>query len=471
MGWFIKAIKWIGALLAILILAVFAWIGIAPPELLRVGTAYSAKIVCSNVFIAGRDAKEVLAVDVQAPGHPLLRTVSVSVDEGTKTVRARMFGYAAESVAVAREGLGCAVAPDGDVKSAGAFAAAPAAAVMDAASLWPDGEAVQLSQDPAIAAILDDPAMTGPGMRAVVVVKNGRIVAERYGEGFVPQVPLLGWSMTKTVNAALAGTATKDGTLMIDQKGLLPAMEGGRETITVADLMGMASGLSWNEGYGDVSDVTRMLYLEPDMAGFASRSPLVAAGAAGIGKTFNYSSGTSVMLARIWQGAVGGGQAALDWPRAKLFGPLGMKSATFEVDARGTFVGSSYLYATARDWARFGQFMLQKGVWNRQEILPAGFADWMMQPHPASITKWGRPEYGQGQIWLRGPDAGTPEGEDPDKGYDLPADTVWMLGHDGQAIAIVPSKGLVMVRMGLTPSKLGYKPQKMLQALIAATGG
>ncbi len=471
MGWIVKAIKWIGGTIAIMILAAAVWIGIAPPELLRVGTAYSAKIVCSNVFLAGRKAEEVLAADVQAPGHPLLRTVSVTVDEGTKTVKARMFGYAAESVAVAREGLGCAIAPDGDVAAAGAFKAAEGVATQLKDGIWPDGNIVQPSQDPAIAAILDDSVMTGPDMRAVVVVKNGRIVAERYGKGFAPETPLLGWSMTKTVTAALVGTAVKDGKLAPDKAGLLATMDGDRAKIRLADLTGMASGLDWNEGYGDVSDVTRMLYLEPDMAGFASSRPLGAVGAGAIGTTFNYSSGTSVMLSRIWQEAVGGGQAALDWPRAKLFGPLGMTSAVLETDARGTFVGSSYLYATARDWARFGQFILQKGVWNGQELLPAGYADWMMAPHPASMAKWGEPEYGQGQIWLRGPDAGVPDGEDPDKGYTLPADTVWMLGHDGQSMAIVPSKNLVVVRLGLTPSKLGYRSQAMVQALIAATGG
>lgn len=470
MGWIVKTIKWIGGLLAILILAGFAWIGVAPPELLRVGTAYSAKIVCSNHFVAGRDADEVLAVDVQAPGHPLLRTVSVTVDEQAKTVKARMFGFVAESVAVARNGLGCAVVPDGDVAAASAFKAAEGVAMQLSEGIWPDGNIVQPSQDPTIAKILDDPAMTGSGMRAVVVVKNGRIVAEKYRDGFGPETPLLGWSMTKTVTAALIGTAVKDGKLSLDQTGLLPYLPD-ELPIRLQDLMGMASGLAWNEGYGDVSDVTRMLYLLPDMARFAMSQPLTPQGTAAIGKVFNYSSGTSVALSAIWQEAVGGGQASLDWPRAKLFGPLGMTSAVFETDARGTFVGSSYLYATARDWARFGQFILQKGVWNGQEILPVGYADWMTAPHPASRTAWGEAEYGQGQIWLRGPEAGVPEGEDPDKGFGLPPDTVWMLGHDGQATAIIPSKNLVVVRMGLTPSKLGYRPQAMMQALIAATGG
>ena len=133
----------------------------------------------------------------------------------------------------------------------------------------------------------------------------------------------------------------------------------------------MSSGLAFDEDYGDVTDVTRMLYLEPDMAAFAAGKPL----AQPVGSHFNYSSGSSVLLARLWQDAAPG--AALDWPRAQLFGPLGMRSAVMEADARGTFVGSSYLYATGRDWARFGLLLLQDGQWDGRALLPPGWVQWM----------------------------------------------------------------------------------------------
>src|SRR5690606_29971883 len=122
----------------------------------------------------------------------------------------------------------------------------------------------------------------------------------------------------------------------------------------------MSSGLEFNEDYGSVTDVTRMLYLEPDMAAFAADKPLVAVP----GERFSYSSGTTALLSRIWQDAFIAPQEALAWPRQELFAPLGMASAVFETDARGTFVGSSYLYATARDWARFGEFLRKDGEWN-----------------------------------------------------------------------------------------------------------
>ena len=216
-------------------------------------------------------------------------------------------------------------------------------------------------------------------------------------------------------------------------------------------------GSKWNEGYGSVSDVTRMLYLEPDMAMIGRVQPSETAP----GGSFNYSSGTTVLLSRIFQDAIG--EKAADYPRHALFGPIGMRSAVFETDARGTFVGSSYLYATARDWARFGQFLLQDGKWDGRLILPPGYVKMMSEPAPASNGT-----YGKAQVWLHGPTAGTREGEHPDAGYDLPDDAFWMLGHDGQSIVVIPSADLVVVRLGLTPSSLGYKPQGMVVNLLKA---
>ncbi|TPI14405.1 serine hydrolase [Mesorhizobium sp. B4-1-3] len=453
-----KFIKWLLGLVILAVIGLFAWLYFAPPELIRVGSGYSAKIVCSNVFIAGRDPNQVLAVDVQAPGHPLLRLMKVSVDRKRGMVSAGLFWVFGKSVAVERFGVGCASVPDGDTGKArqtSLRAVPPAAAQPD--TLWPDGDRVDASQNSEVAKIVDDVAMAGIGMRAIVVVKNGRIVAERYGEGFSAKTPLLGWSMTKTVNAAIVGTLVKDGKLALDKKGLFaPWKADGRAAISLADMMAMSSGLAFNEDYGDVADVTRMLYLEPDMAGFAEAQPLTGE----VGKVFSYSSGTAVMLSRLWQDAIGDKTKALAWPRTALFEPLGMHSAVLETDEQGTFVGSSYLYATARDWARFGQFLLQGGVWNGTQILPAGFVDWMREPAPASKV------YGKGQVWIEGPG----DEEKPGAGISagLPKDTYWMEGHDGQTVAIVPSEQLVVVRLGLTPAKLGYRPQRMVGALVKA---
>lgn len=454
-----RLFRWLFALLLVAAIGAAGWLYLRPPALFQVGAGYSAKIVCSNVFIVGRDAPEVLELDVQAPGHPLLKFMRVSVDEDAKVVTASLLGLFGEGTAVARDGYGCSEVPDGNLAAVAPLpkAAAPAEPT---AGIWPDGETVEPSQDPAVMKILDDPAMTGPGMRGVVVVHAGRIIGERYGAGFSAKTPLLGWSMTKSVTAAIIGTLVKAGKLSIDQKDLVGEWNGdGRAAISLSDLMAMSSGLEFNEDYGDVTDVTRMLYLEPDMAGFAASKPLTSE----IGEVWSYSSGTTNILSRIWQASLGDPAAALVWPRQALFDPIGMTSAVLETDARGTFVGSSYLYATARDWARFGLLMLQDGVWKEREILPPGFVSWMREPVPASNG-----EYGRGQVWLHGSDAGAPAGQEPDEGFDLPDDTYWFLGHDGQSIAIIPSRQLVVVRLGLTPSKLGYRSQALVSALVKA---
>ena len=426
-----------------------------PPELLRVGANYSAKMVCSNVFLAGRDAQAVLADDVQAPGNPILKAIHVSVDRERRLVHADLLGFIGHGLALYRPGTGCAVVPDGDVARAAQYQFTPAQLPAPRADLlWPQGAQAQTVD--AVQALLAQDALAGPGMRGIAVIHHGRLIAQRYGAGFNAATPLLGWSMTKSVTAALVGLQIADGKLSLQQQGFWPAGDP-RARIALADLMAMSSGLNYNEGYGDVSDVTRMLYLEPDMAGYTHSQPLLHAP----GTVWNYSSGTTVLMSRIWQQAAGAHALAL--PQQRLFAPLGMSSAVLEADARGNLVGSSYLYATAQDWARYGQFLLQDGVWNGQRLLPDGYVAWMQKVAPASGG-----QYGQGQVWRWGPEGSTPEGQNPDLPFKLPADTYWMEGHDGQSVAIVPSRDLVVVRLGLTPARMAYYPQAMLAAILKA---
>ncbi|GAB4350031.1 MAG: serine hydrolase [Oricola sp.] len=461
-GWGGRLMRIVKALLLLVVVALAGlagWLYVAPPDLIRVGSGYTAKIVCSNVFLAGRDPRDVLEVDVQAPGNPLLRLMRVAVDRNGGVVRTGLFGLFGNGLALYREGQGCAAVPDGDLAAARAVPAVPAhEPVAPGEGLWPLGEAVEPPDNAALEAVLDDPALAGPGMRAIVVVKDGRIVGERYGDGFGPQSPLLGWSMTKTVTSAIIGTLIREGRLSLADRNLFADWTDGRAGIALSDMLGMASDLLWNEEYGSVSDVTRMLYLEPDMAGFAASMPLDEANGGAIGEVFEYSSGTTVMLSRIWQNAFADPAEALAWPRRALFDPLGMRSAVIETDESGTFVGSSYMYATARDWARFGQFLLQRGVWNGRSVLPVGYVDWMVEPHPASDG-----QYGRGHVWLSQPKA-----EYPGPNADLPADAFHMEGHDGQSVSVIPSENLVVVRLGLTPYDRGYKVGFLVEKLIGA---
>ncbi|NKN36187.1 serine hydrolase [Agrobacterium sp. a22-2] len=437
-----------------LLVGVIAWLSVAPPELLRVGTGYAAKIVCSNVFLAKRDGAQVLAQDVQAPGHPLLRTVHVDVDREQGSVTARLLRVFVPATAVYREGLGCVSVADGDLET---VLAAPPAALpplpKPAAGPWPAG-GDSAANDPRLASVLGDRDLTGSGMRAVVIIKDGQLAGEAYGPDFDRDTPLLGWSIAKTVNAAILGRAVAEGRIDLEAKGVFAEWsDDARASITPTDLMAMQSGLQFNEDYGGVADVTRMLYLEPDMAAFAAAMPSIASP----GAAFNYSSGTSVMLARLWMNTFEDPAAALAYPRTALFGPLGMTSAVMETDQAGTFVASSYLYATAPDWARFGQFLLQDGEWNGVRLLPAGFVQSMQAPSRASGGR-----YTNGQAWQVGP------GDEPDGRFGLPGDTYWAQGHDGQSIAIVPSERLVVVRLGLTPYSVGYRPQPLVKAVIDA---
>jgi CubicO group peptidase (beta-lactamase class C family) len=455
------AVRTAGALVLLPIaLAIALWF--KPPDILRVGANYSAKIVCSNVFLAGREPEEVMRTDVQAPGIALLRLMRASVDRERGVVRAGLLGFIGDGLAVARPGTGCAVIPDGDLelgapdRRGGAPEAVASASEAAANAFWPDGNAIET--DATLDRVLDDDTLAGPGMRAIVVVKRGRIVAERYAAGFSSTTPLLGWSMTKSVLAGLVGVLIKEGRLTLDQTaGWLVMGGGGREHIRIADLLAMSSGLRFNEEYGAVSDVTRMLYLQPDMAGFARRQPL----AHPAGEFWSYSSGTANILSRIAQDAAG--PLAANYPARKLFVPLGMTSATMETDEHGTLVGSSYMYASARDWARYGQFLLQDGVWRGQELLPRGYVAMMAAPVAASGG-----EYGHGLVWLWASSAVTP-GKNPDAAYGIPADTFWMEGHDGQVTSIIPSRSLVVVRMGLTPARDHYLPQPLVKSILEAT--
>lgn len=446
---------WTLSALALAVVVAASWLIVSPPALLSVGSGYAAKIVCSNVFIAGRDPARVLAEDVQAPGHPLLKFMRQDVDFEGKTVTTRLLGLFAPGYAVWHEGFGCAGVPDGDFRAAQqAVSDVPLPVIPpgDPAVAWPDGEAV--TPDARLAALLADPALAGPGMRAVVVVHDGRIVAEAYGDGFSQATPLLGWSMTKTVNAALVGRLMQAGALSPETSDLFPEWRGdARSAITLGQLLAMESGLAFNEDYGAVTDVTRMLFLEPDMTRFAVSLPLEA----NPGEAFNYSSGTAVLLSRLWMGALGGRVQALSFPSRGLFAPLGMASAVMEPDETGIFVGSSYMYATARDWARFSLLLLNNGVWKANRLLPDGLVAAMATPTAASGGVYSRM-----QTWTHGP------GEKRDTDYGLPEDTFWMLGHDGQSVAVVPSRGLAVVRMGLTPSKLGYRPQPLVRQILDA---
>jgi CubicO group peptidase (beta-lactamase class C family) len=301
--------------------------------------------------------------------------------------------------------------------------------------------------------------------RAVVVVRGGRIVAERYAPGFPRETRLQGWSVTKSIVNALVALRVRDGKLDLRAPADVPAWRGAgdpRGAITPDVLLRASSGLGWSETYEDGplrSSVIAMLYRDGrrDMARFAAERTL----AHPVDTHFSYSSGTTLILCGVLRRGFGGDDAAYRaFPRRALFEPLGMRSALLETDASGTFVGSSYSWATARDWARFGLLYLRDGVWDGARLLPAGWVDYTRTPTPTSP----RGEYGA-HFWLN---AGWPERGVAPPEPRAPRDLFYASGHDGQVVAIVPSRDLVVVRLGLTPSDGRYDLDGFVAAVANA---
>ena len=301
-----------------------------------------------------------------------------------------------------------------------------------------------------------DRAFTEPGpsprrTRAIVIVQDGVIVGERYASGITVDTPLNGWSMTKSAMGALIGTMVGEGRLSLAGTNLLPQWsDDARAGISLEDLLRMRSGLRFSEVYSDpLSDVTRMLFDGSDAGGFAASRPLEHAP----GSVWKYSSGTSNILSLIARRTLGEAEY-LAWPRHALFDPLGMTSAVLETDATGTFVGSSYLFASARDWARFGLAHTGGGA------LPDGWARFAATPTPqAPDGKYGA------HWWLKlSKELG---GETPNAAK-IPAGAFHALGHEGQCVTVIPSRRLVVVRFGVSIDIKAWDHAAFLAELLEA---
>jgi CubicO group peptidase (beta-lactamase class C family) len=421
-------------------LGVGGWLAL---RIFPIGTGAVAKTVCSDVFVAGREAEGLLAEEL-----PKAFFVSYEVDASAGTVTADAYGLQAKT-AVHRPGLGCALALDVEPEQlrAEGFEVTPRPA-SDAP--WPAGEGTDPRPDPpgldraALEAAIDEVFAVpdeGPPLntRAVLVVHRGRLLAERYAPGFDAGTPQLGWSMTKSVTSALVGILVGRGEIDIDAPigfASWSAPDDPRAELTWDHLLRMSSGLEFNEDYGLRTDVTVMLYDVHD----GSSLPLERELAAPVDTTWYYSSGTTNLLTRRIREVLGDDAAYHRFPHDALFEPVGMHSAVMETDPSGTFVGSSFMYATPRDWARFGQLYLQDGVWEGERILPDGWVARSVAPTPT------HPSAGYGmQWWLNA-------AEDPEQRAlpGVPPDAYFASGHQGQMVLVVPSREAVIVRHGMT---------------------
>jgi CubicO group peptidase (beta-lactamase class C family) len=408
------------------------------------GTGYEAQTLCSAVFISGRTPDSVRAAEFQGL-HPLLRLVSLDLDRPHRIVRASLLGLGAQK-AVFRPGLGCTLADAGTVLPPGPSSLTTQRTPPDdviargVGDLPPGTDRSRLA-----AAVVHAFAETNTAeplrTRAFLVLMDGRPIAERYAPSFDKDMPLDGYSMTKTVLGALTGILVAKGRLRLDQADLRPEWTSRgdpRARITVDQLLHMSSGLEWSEeSRSPRGDALIMAFHDRDVTALAANRPL----AHPPGTVFTYSSGATNILSGVLQRALRDDASAyLALPRTAIFDRIGMSSAMITPDASGTLIASTVGFATARDWARFGELYRNDGRWNDEQVLPPGWVAYSACPQGAA----GGADYGA-MIHLNHGPAGRPQ----DRPHPLlPSDALLLTGQFGQVTTIIPSRRLVVVRLG-----------------------
>lgn len=437
-----------------------------PPDL---GTAVSAQIACAGIFVTGRSEADVLRDDVHAFA-PFTKAITLAVDRKARTVTASAPG-AEVRTALYRPAVGCTLLSGRvPIRELERQAAKLKPMKAHAGRPWPIGDAAakavasdieREALDKAVDAAFRDQNKNGyPDTRAIVVVQGGAIVAERYAPGFDRTSRLLGWSASKSLAGTLVGLLVDDGVLELDAPAPVPEWQrpgDPRAAITLRQLLNMASGLRFQESYKPGNNSIAMLFAASDMGAMAASLPLEHAP----GSTWSYSSGTTNILSAIVFRATGGTLERMTrYARKRLFEPAGMTSAMIEPDEAGVMVGSSYAYATARDWARFGLLYLNDGVLGGKRLLSHDWIAFAGAPTAAAL----RPSYG-GQFWIN---QGDDDGPRSRIFKDLPADTLMARGHNHQIVAIIPSRDAVIVRLGWTPEGQSFDHNTYLSHILAA---
>ncbi len=411
------------------------------------GAAYKAKVACSEIFLAGRTREAVLTSDFENI-DPFLDRMTVVVDDAKReTIAAGPLGLG-RAKAVYRDGYGCTL------ENRKPLAALPTLAPV-APEPWIDAtinseHTVDRTDTTKLNALIEAAfADSAAGNRALLVAVDGKIVAEGYADGFSKTTRLASWSMAKSVTATVLGAAVLQGLVDLSDPAPVPEWQGdaARSKITWNDLLHMQSGLAFDENYGGMrSDVNLMLFHEADAGGYAADKSAIYPP----GEHWAYSSGTVNLLARTLRHVLEDTGADYHaFARDAVYAPIGAASVVMEPDASGTSIGSSYVYATARDWARLGELYLRGGAWETKRILPEGWSDDVAVPATASDNQYGA------YFWLNRDGVNGGEG-----GQDkttrarfvpgLPEDAYFMSGHEGQFVFIIPSKNMVIVRTGIT---------------------
>jgi len=441
------------------------------------GAGFVAKNICSGHFVSGMPVDQVIAEAI-APIDTSLGEMNVTVDEDAGTVDGDIYGLFARR-AVRVPGAGCALVVPG--AEAPEFVITELDTPTPTNQPWPLGEGpidrtmLGVDYDALNAAIEDAFTDIDPdrprNTKAIAVIWRGTLIAEHYDDGIDAATPLISWSMAKSVtNAQLAllyGREEVDLFGTFDVSEWQGQNEDGendpRAEITLDQMLRMSSGLHFDETYAVGSEVTRMLSHEADAGAFAANMPLEHEP----GEVWYYSSGTSNILSRLIRQTVGGAtQDHYEFAQRELFWPLHAYSFVQEADPSGTFIGSSYVYASARDWARLGQLFLQDGVWAGNRLLPRGWVDYSRTATPNNPQR----NYGA-HFWLNQEPL---EGYEVVDGYpapiwpDVPRDAYSMNGFQGQHVVIVPSQDLVVVRLGFAGDYLGTGMNELVAGAIEA---
>jgi CubicO group peptidase (beta-lactamase class C family) len=438
-------------LFALVLLLIIFYFGFTTYPKLELISGFSAKSVASGHFLDHR-SKEL--IEKSDNDIPLMELATNKIDEAGKFTTSAVYGLK-ERKAIYREGLGATLIND-DFDVSKPYLLPKRTKLVNNLpfpygnnnpkdTLFSNVDYAKLKK--AIDDSFDKNGGKAKRTRAVVVLYKDKLIAEQYDKGFNKDSKILGWSMTKSITSSAFGVLAKQGKIDIYKPAPIAEWKNDdRKIITINDLLHMNSGLEWEENYSTICDATKMLFQAEDMGKVQMDKPAQFKP----NTHWNYSSGTTNLLSRILRAQFKTQQEYLDFWYSAVIDKIGMNSMIVEQDMTGTFVGSSYGWATPRDWSKFGLLYLHKGNWNGEQILDESWVKYTSTPTNTSDGKYGA------QFWLN---AG---GKFP----DVPRDMFYCSGYQGQMVAIIPSLDMVIVRMGLKEEDQGFDFNGFLKGII-----
>lgn len=411
-------------LVAVLIIVIYNY------SKLNILAGYSAKNTASSVFVAKRT---LTFTDTTDNNFSPVSLASDKVNLKTKTAISSVFGLLTRK-AIIREGLGSVLTLEEEDEIAAYLT--PRRLQPDNNTPFPYGngeqnnfmfEQIDYSKlNTSVSSIFTKEDKS----RAVVVIYKDQIIAEKYADGFSKDSKFLGWSMTKSILSTVFGVMQHQGKINVMENAPIAAWKNdARKNITINNLLQMNSGLEWDENYDEISDATKMLFLDRDMTKMQENKPLVGKP----NESWNYSSGTTNLLSGILKNYFQTHQEYLDFWYTDFIDRIGMNSMLLEADLSGNYVGSSYSWATARDWGKFGLLYLKNGNWNGEELFTKDWVDYVTTPTNTSGGIYGA------QFWLNS-----------NGGFkDVPNNMYYADGYQGQRVYVLPNEEMVIVRFGL----------------------